>query len=128
MPARLYAWSLLVLAIAAEVSATLSLKGALQTRWLYGVVVVGYVCSFALIAAVIRAGMPLGVVYGIWSAIGVAATAVGSLLLFDEPLTATMVVGLACIIAGVVCVEAGSHPSQAATIPPDAADADEPVE
>ena len=39
--------------------------------------------------------MPLGVAYGVWSALGVAATAVLSSLLFDEVFTSPMVLGLA---------------------------------
>jgi small multidrug resistance pump len=53
--------------------------------------------------------MPLGVAYGIWSALGVAATAVLSAFLFDEAFTAVMVLGLALIVGGVVLVENGSH-------------------
>ena len=51
--------------------------------------------------------MPLGVAYGIWSAGGVAVTAIASRLLFGEPLTRTMVVGIALIMTGVLLVEIG---------------------
>jgi small multidrug resistance pump len=54
--------------------------------------------------------MPLGVAYGVWSALGVAATAVFSSLLFDEAFTGSMVLGLLLIVGGVVLVEVGSHP------------------
>lgn len=53
--------------------------------------------------------MPVGVAYGIWGAVGVAATAVLSAVLYDEPLTGLMAVGLALIMVGVVLVEGGSH-------------------
>ena len=52
--------------------------------------------------------MPLGVAYGIWSAGGVAVTAITSRFLFGEPLTHTMVAGIALIMAGVLLVELGS--------------------
>ena len=45
---------------------------------------VGEIASFFLLIKVLQAGMPLGVAYGVWSALGVAATAVFSSLLFDE--------------------------------------------
>ena len=54
--------------------------------------------------------MALGVVYGVWSAIGRRATAVLSSVIFDEAFTSPMVVGLVLIIGGVVLIEAGSHP------------------
>ena len=53
--------------------------------------------------------MPLGVAYGVWSAMGVALTAVFSSVLFDENFTLPMVGGLVLIIGGVVLVEAGAR-------------------
>ena len=46
-------WLLLAAAILAEVTATLSLRGALDLPALYVVVVVGYVLTFALLAQVL---------------------------------------------------------------------------
>ena len=107
-------WILLGCAIASEVTASLSLKGALDRPILYVVVAAGYVVSFALLALVLRRGMALGVAYGIWGALGVASTAVLSAAIFGEPLTALMGVGLALIIAGVLVVELGSQAAQRA--------------
>jgi small multidrug resistance pump len=109
-------WLLLVGAIVSEVTATLCLKAALDRPALYAVVAVGYVASFTLLAAVLRRGMGLGVAYGVWAALGVAATAVLSALVYDEPLTLLMTVGLVLIIGGVLLVEGGS---QAAGTRPD---------
>lgn len=102
-------WLLLVAAIFCEVTATLSLKGALDHPALYVVVVVGYLASFGLLAAVLRRGMALGVAYGIWGALGVALTAGASAVVFDEPLTGLMVAGLVLIVGGVLLVEAGAE-------------------
>jgi small multidrug resistance pump len=102
-------WGLLGAAIVTEVTGTLALRGALDQPWLYAVTAVGYTATFLLLIKVLQAGMPLGVAYGIWSALGVAATAVLSSLLFDESFTLPMVGGLALIIGGVVLVEAGSR-------------------
>jgi len=102
-------WFLLVLAIASEVTGSLALAAAVTTPPWYAVVVVGYVASFVLLGAVLRAGMPLGVAYGVWGAIGVASTAALSSVIFDEKLTVVTILGLALVIAGVVVVELGSH-------------------
>jgi len=100
----------LVAAIASEVTGTLSLKLASDGRGLrwYGVVITGYLAAFAMLTATLKAGLPLGVAYGIWSAGGVAVTAMASRLLFGEPLTRTMVAGIVLIMAGVLLVELGS--------------------
>lgn len=107
-------WLFLAMAIALEVAGSLSLKGALQTPALYAVVAVGYVGAFVFLARTLRAGVPLGVAYGIWGAAGVALTAALSSVIYSEPLTPLMAVGIAVIIAGVLCVELGSQRARAA--------------
>ena len=102
-------WLLLAAAILSEVTASLSLKGALDHRALYLVVAIGYVASFVLLSYVLRHGMALGVAYGIWGALGVALTAVMSTLLYDEVFTGLMAVGIALVVAGVLAVELGAH-------------------
>ncbi|MFJ6041651.1 DMT family transporter [Brachybacterium paraconglomeratum] len=102
-------WLLLAAAILAEVTATLSLRGALDLPALYVVVVVGYVLTFALLAQVLRRGMGLGVAYGLWGAIGVVLTAGASAVLFGESLGALKISGILLIAAGVAVVELGSQ-------------------
>jgi len=103
------AWLYLAGAILTEVASTLALRVAAggRRRW-YAVVVTGYLTSFALLALALDAGMGLGVAYGIWTAVGVALTAVLSRLLFDEPLTRVMSFGILLIAAGVILLEAGA--------------------
>ena len=100
----------LAAAIASETTGTLSLKLASDGRGLrwYGLVMVGYLGAFALLTLALKEGLALGVAYGIWSAGGVAVTAMASRLLFGEPLTRTMVAGIVLIMAGVLLVELGS--------------------
>jgi small multidrug resistance pump len=105
-------WALLAAAIVTEVAGTVALRGALDRPALYVVTMVGWVASFFLLIKVLQAGMPLAVAYGVWSALGVAATAVLATLLFDETFTGVMVLGLGLIVGGVVLVEAGSHPEK----------------
>ncbi|MFF8650705.1 DMT family transporter [Streptomyces griseoluteus] len=102
-------WLLLTAAILLEVTATLSLRGALDHPALYVPVVVGYVGSFTVLALVLRAGLALGVAYGVWGASGVALTAILAALLFGDPLTGVMGLGIALVIAGVLCVELGAQ-------------------
>lgn len=102
-------WLFLLGAIVSEVTGSLSLKGALDHPWLYVVVAIGYAASFVFLSGVLSRGMPLGVAYGIWGALGVATTAVLSALIFDEALTALMGAGLVLVIAGVLVVELGSQ-------------------
>ncbi|CAQ01814.1 MAG: QacE family quaternary ammonium compound efflux SMR transporter [Clavibacter sp.] len=107
-------WSLLAVAVLAEVAGSLSLKGALDQPALYVLVAVGYVSAFVLLGAVLRTGMALGVAYGVWGAGGVASTAVGSSVVFREPLTPLMVAGIAVIMSGVLCIELGAHAARRA--------------
>jgi small multidrug resistance pump len=102
-------WVLLSAAIATEVTGTLSLRASQDHAAWLAVVVVGYVSSFILMAAVLRAGMPVGVAYGIWGAIGTAVTAVAASVVFGEAFTWPLAAGIALIIAGVLLVEFGSH-------------------
>ena len=102
-------WLMLAAAIGSEVAATLALKAALgQPAW-YALVAAGYVAAFGFLAACLRLGMRIGVAYGIWGAGGVALTAVLSAVIFGEPLTALMGLGIALIIAGVLTVEFGAQ-------------------
>jgi small multidrug resistance pump len=101
-------WLYLSVAILVEVASTLALRVAAGGRrgW-YAVVVPGYVAAFVLLALALHEGMGIGVAYGIWTAVGVALTAILSHALFAETLTRTMVVGIVLITAGVVLLEAG---------------------
>lgn len=108
------AWLLLIGAILTEVTATLSLRGALDHPALYGVVVLGYALSFVFLALVLRRGMGLGVAYGIWGACGVVLTALFSALLFGESLTTLKITGIVLIAAGVAVVEIGSQQARRA--------------
>lgn len=102
-------WLLLAGAIACEVSASLSLKAAVDRPLFYVVVVLGFTAAFAFLTAVLRRGMGLGVAYGIWAATGVALTTTLSSVIYDEPFTGVMGIGIVLIIGGVLLVELGSQ-------------------
>jgi small multidrug resistance pump len=107
-------WLWLTSAVAVEVTASLALQAAVDAPGWYVLVVVGYLSAFVCLTRVLKAGMAIGVAYGIWGAAGVALTAVMASILFGQPLTGVMVVGLVLIIAGVLLVELGSQRAHAA--------------
>lgn len=74
----------------------------------FAIVVVGYTVAFTLLALALADGMGLGVAYGIWTAAGVALTALLSRVLFGEPMTRLMVIGIVIIIVGVLLIEIGA--------------------
>lgn len=107
------AWAFLAAAITSEVTGSLSLKGALDRPALYVLVAAGFVFAFVFLAQVLRRGLPIGVAYGIWGAAGVAATAILSTLIYGEPFSALMGIGIILVIAGVVLIELGGNDSAA---------------
>lgn len=102
-------WVYLSLAIMAEILGTLSLRAADGFRKKLWVVplVVFYGLAFYFLALTLAAGMPVAIAYGIWSAIGVALIAILARIIWKEPLTPRMLVGLALIMIGVLLVEIG---------------------
>jgi len=108
-------WALLAGAITTEVAATLSLRAFQDNPAWLAVVVPGYVASFVFLTYVLRAGMPIGVTYGIWGATGTAVTACLAAVIFDDPFTSPVIVGIGFIIVGVLLVEFGRQRAQSAT-------------
>ncbi|MFJ1461629.1 DMT family transporter [Nocardia sp. N2S4-5] len=101
---------LLVLAIASEVTATVSLKLSEGFSKLAPsiVVVVGYAGAFFFLSQALKRGMSIGVAYGVWSAIGVAAVATIGALFLDEGLTPVQIGGIGLVILGVLALELGA--------------------
>ena len=101
------AWVLLVAAIATEVVGTLALRGSNGFTQVVPslITVVGYVASFVLLAMVLKS-LPVGIVYAIWSAIGIALVAVLGKLLFNDPVPPLAVAGMVLIVGGVILVSA----------------------
>lgn len=99
---------LLAGAILAEVAGTLSLRAAVDHPGWIPLVVLFYACAFVLLGLTQRLGMPIGAVYGIWAASGVALVAVFGMVFFGDSLSIAAMIGVALIIVGVVFVETGS--------------------
>ncbi|MFC7329103.1 DMT family transporter [Marinactinospora rubrisoli] len=103
-------WLFLAAAICCEVAATLALRMGSRPggrpAW-FAAVAAGYLAAFGLLTLALRAGMGIGVAYGIWVACGVALAALASRVLFREPLTRVMGLGIALIAGGVLLIELG---------------------
>lgn len=100
-------WLWLLLAIASEVTATLSLRasdGFRKRIWLIPVLVF-YVLAFTFLSLTLRTGMPVGIAYGIWAAVGIVLIALIARVAWKDPLTKRMIVGIALITVGVILVE-----------------------
>lgn len=98
-------WVLLGAAIATEVVGTLALRASDgMSRLVPAIIVVtGYVASFGFLAVVLKT-LPVGIVYAIWSAVGIAAVAVLGKIMFGDPVPPLAAVGMVLIVGGVVLV------------------------
>ncbi len=95
----------LLVAIVFEVVGTSALKATEEfTRLLPTLVVIStYAASFYFLTLVLRS-MQLGVVYSIWSGLGIVLVAVAGFLFYKEIPDWPAVLGMGLIIAGVVVI------------------------
>jgi len=93
----------LALAIAAEVAGTSLLKATEEFSKLIPTtfLVVFYVLSFWLMTLALRE-LPLGVVYAVWSGLGICLVAIVGALVYKEMPDLGSIIGMALIISGVV--------------------------
>jgi small multidrug resistance pump len=106
-------WVLLGAAIATEVAGTLALRASDGLSRLVPSIIVaaGYLASFGLLAVVLKS-LPVGIVYAIWAAVGVALVAIFGKIMFNDPVPPIAMIGMVLIVAGVVLVSlsgAGTH-------------------
>jgi len=96
------AYLLLLLAIVTETVGTTALQASQQfTRALpTAIVLVGYGLSFYFMAQVLRY-MPVGVVYAMWSGLGIVLIAAMGWLIFGQRIDAAGALGMALIIGGI---------------------------
>lgn len=96
-------WIFLGLAIISEVVATTSLKSTEGFTKLVPsiIVVIGYTAAFYFVSLTLDT-LPVGIVYAIWSGVGIALVAIISVIVLDQKLDAGAIVGMGLIIAGVV--------------------------
>lgn len=96
-------WVYLAVAIVLEVIATSALKASdgFTKLWPSVVVVVGYAAAFYLLSLTLRT-MPVGVVYAVWSGVGVVLITLMGWLVFKQSLDAPALLGIGLIASGVV--------------------------
>lgn len=95
----------LVLAILAEVLATSALVATRQFTRLGPslFVVAGYAVSFYFLTLALRA-MPIGVVYAVWSGLGIVCVALIGLFWYGQRLDGPAILGLTMIVGGVLVI------------------------
>ena len=100
----------LIAAIVAETIGTSALQASHQFTRLAPsvVVVVAYALSFYLLAIALKV-MPVGVVYAIWSGLGIVLIAIAGFVIFGQNLDLAAMLGLGLIIAGVVVLHLFSN-------------------
>lgn len=103
-------WIYLMVAIIAEVIATLALKQSegFSRLWPSLIVVCGYGTAFFFMALTIRS-LPVGIVYAIWSGLGVVLITTLAWILFDQRLQPSAIVGMGLIVSGVVVINLFSN-------------------
>lgn len=95
----------LIIAIIAEVIATTMLKAAdgFTRLWPSLIVIVGYVIAFWGLSMVVKT-MPLGIVYAIWSGMGIVLVSIAAIFIYQQKLDLPAVIGIGLILAGVLVI------------------------
>ncbi|MGN0302370.1 MAG: DMT family transporter [Anaerotardibacter sp.] len=104
------AWIQIFIAIAFELVATTSLKLSEGFTVLpYSIVViVGYAICFAVFTKCLE-HMSLALAYGIWGGIGTVGTIIIGMVVWHEPFTIFMGLGVLCVIAGTAFMAVGEE-------------------
>lgn len=107
-PPAIY-WLLLVIAIVAEVVATTMLKSTegFTRLWPSVIVITCYEVAFILLAMCVKR-IAVGVVYALWSGVGVALVTLVAWLWLDQTLDPAGMLGVGLIVAGVVVINGWS--------------------
>lgn len=98
-------WLALAIAIVAEVIGTTALKASSEfTRlWPSLIVVLGYGTAFYFMSISMRV-LPVGIMYAIWSGMGIVLISVLGWLVYRQTLDTPAVIGMGFIIAGVIII------------------------
>ena len=93
----------LLIAILAEVIATSALNASSQfTKWVPSLITLtGYGVAFYFLSLTLRT-MPVGVVYAVWSGVGIVLVTLVGVVVFKQIPDLPAVIGMALIITGVL--------------------------
>lgn len=102
----MHPYILLGISIVAEVTATSALKSSqgFTRLWPSVLAVLGYCLAFYLVSKVMN-HMPTGVVYAVWSGLGIVLISIVGWLLYGQKLDLPAVVGMAMIVGGVLVMQ-----------------------
>jgi small multidrug resistance pump len=100
----------LILAVVAETIGTTALQASQQfTRLWPSLLVIGaYGAAFYLLSLTLRT-MPVGIMYAIWSGLGIVLIAIIGWLVFRQTLDLAAVIGISLILAGIVVIQIFSN-------------------
>jgi small multidrug resistance pump len=103
-------WLLLFVAIIAEVIATTTLKSTegFTHLWPSVIVLTCYEIAFLLLAVSVKR-IPVGIVYAVWSGLGVALVTVVAWFSMGQTLDSAGINGILLIIGGVVVINTFSN-------------------
>jgi small multidrug resistance pump len=104
------AWFLLSLAIVFEIigTTTLKLSDGFTKLIPSTIVVIAYIAACLFMAQAVKT-LPVGIVYAIWSGVGIVAIALIGQLWFKQTLDFGAITGMALIIAGIVVMNVFSN-------------------
>lgn len=102
-------WILLVLAIAAEIIGTLSMKYSSMSNNNAGYIfmLATISLSYILLSFSIKR-IALGVAYAMWEGIGILFITLFSVLLFDESISLLKIIGLTTLVVDIALIKSGT--------------------
>jgi len=102
----------LSLAVIAETIGTSALQASQQFTKLVPsvIVVVAYAAAFYLLSLTLRT-MPVGIMYAMWSGLGIVLIALIGFAVFGQKLDAPAIIGMAMILGGIVVIHVFSKTS-----------------
>lgn len=98
-------WILLAFAIVIEVTGTNCIKASEGfTKPIPTVIaIIAFVCSLYLLSIISKI-LPIGIVYAVWSGIGIVLTSIIAYFIFGQKLTLTDFIGIGLILVGVLVI------------------------
>ncbi|PAF47897.1 hypothetical protein BKH41_06415 [Helicobacter sp. 12S02232-10] len=100
------AWAFLMIAIMAEVIATISLKAASGEGWGYALMTASIILSYYFMGLCVRI-IPIGIAYAMWEVLGLCLIVSFSIFIFGEMPNIYQKIGIGLGIIGIVLINLG---------------------